>query len=458
MSSKRLILRSAEFLLVFRWMILGSIWLVAALQWHPAYADVTQAAPNLIPCNAQQLAIQKRLGNVGPIPGKMGETGYVTLSPYYDLQGNSIAVYCLEKNANHGGPDQAALYTPAPVKGVPQPGVWVGACTLATGQNVFTFTGDKIVKGANGASIINQFTGFSWSNYENITPADQRKLKTGGPGTKTGATYNNYEYQYTVKGNKLAITQTTSYYQQQKVPGVTLPDGSPATVDTLQLDKATPDPKGPIMAPTNFTGLTFNGNQIAALGTNGSPGIGRQSLSLASLTPPAPGQEEYALLSDALYGNGSATNPFVGLTVPITAGDMLTIGVGAVAASVTGSAATADYGAWTLLGTTGFSTTFEATADAELLGGELLSGFDIEPITIEHSTPWIYAGADPLANSAGYLFVPEPPSFSILALGIGLLGSLRRLSRFSASLRRRRVTQIDAGSNSNDRSCCTAFT
>jgi hypothetical protein len=402
------------------WVMTTLLPLAVTVPCGSAHAQVTQPFPNLIPCNSNTVKLAQAAGKVQAIPGQPGEMGFVSGSAIPDIGGNTIGVYCLLPNAKHGGPDQAALYTPAG-----KPGVWVGACTLTTGQNVFTIMADKIVPAANGQSFLNLFTGFTWKNYENITPADMKALAAGGAGTKTAATYNNYEYNYSVKTNQLTVTKTVSYYQQVNVPGG-------GTADTLQLKTATVDPNGPYAAPTTFQGLTFNKMQIAAVGTSGDPGLARQSLALASLPAPAAGGQAFALQSDALYGSGTAVDPFVGLSVPITAGDTLTIGEGAASATVTGSAASPSHGGWMLASMNSYSTTFDATSNALLLPGDLINAFDIVPLSSEPQIPWIYHGSDPLADSAGYV-IPEPGTFRVLAVALGLLAGLRRRRAFFMS-------------------------
>lgn len=56
---------------------------------------------------------------------KMGD---YTLS-FADDSGNKVYLWCLKKNADHGGPDLGLLYVP---KGkTPKDGVWIAGCVLA---------------------------------------------------------------------------------------------------------------------------------------------------------------------------------------------------------------------------------------------------------------------------------------------------------------------------------------
>jgi hypothetical protein len=395
------------------WTMATLVPLATMVPGESAHAQVTVPYGNITPCNAKTVAANMAAGTIAAVPGQPGEMGFQTGQTLTDVNGNTIAVYCLLANKKHGGPDQAALFTPA---GKGKQSVWVGACTLGTGQNVFSIMVDQIHRAPDGQSFLGAFTGFKWENYENITPADSKALMAPGA-TKTDATYKDYDYTYNIAKDTLSINQTTGYYQNTKF-------GRGDAVTYLN-KTSTPNPKGAIMAPATFQGLTYNGQQLAALGTSGDPGLARQSLTLTTLVTHPPGGQTFELLSDALYGTGSAIDPFVGLSVPITAGDTLTVGEGATSALVTGSAALSSYGAWTLESMSSYSTTFEATSDAVLVPGDVIDGFDLVPVGNEQTIPWIYAGSDPYANSAGYV-VPEPGAFGILASALGLLAMSRR--------------------------------
>src|SRR5271169_5042850 len=198
----------------------GVLWMCATIVLTPplatwpfasAEAAVTQSFGNITPCNPETVAAKRRAGQIiDNIAGKRGEKGFQTGATITDVNGNTIAVYCLLANDKHSGPDQAALFTPKD-----KPGVWVGACTLLTGQNVFNLMVDKIYRSPDGGSFLGAVTGFKWENYENITAADKTRLETTDA-TSTAATYKDYEYSYDVATNKLTIDKTEGKSKKQE--------------------------------------------------------------------------------------------------------------------------------------------------------------------------------------------------------------------------------------------------
>ena len=131
--------------------MLGLVPLAVAASGSPAHAQVTVPFGNITPCNAATVAANKAAGTIGAIPGQPGEMGFQTGQTVTDVNGATIAVYCLLMNAKHGGPDQAALFTPAPTRLNPAPqSVWVGGCTsgfptpgLRTASNTTRFTSGR---------------------------------------------------------------------------------------------------------------------------------------------------------------------------------------------------------------------------------------------------------------------------------------------------------------------------
>ena len=119
---------------------------------------------------------------------------------------------------------------------------------------------------------------------------------------------------------------------------------------------------------------------------------------------------QFSLLGTPFGGNG-AGEPFVGLAIPITAGDRLTIGGSGLSnASVSGPAASTAFGAWVVSpNSTSTSVIFVATANAMLFPGAKIAGFQLTSASQPTATPWVYAGQDDLANAVGIIATPTAP-------------------------------------------------
>jgi hypothetical protein len=339
--------------------------------------DVTQAFPANIPtCDANLIAAAEQAGRIVALPGKPNEKG-ILLATQQDIAGNTIEVWCLKARERvHGGPDLGYLFTP---KGAAE-GVWIGACTLVTGQNYFTLRVDEIVNGTGGQLFFNKFTGFSWKNFE----------KDDG----TANAKKDFEYDYVVATGKLTITRTQGAYKD-----TTAANGTKIRIYRSMVVET--QKGGPINAPKNFEDLKLNGTQITL--NSGRGGVANEGVGLAMNADRA-GLLRFSLSGTALGGLGTVAAPFTGAPFQIRAGDVLTIGGTALHdPAVAGNAALASFGGWVAGAVTATSVSFVATADALLLPGLGIDGFEVGSPSRPSSVPWFYAGEEQFSNAAGVI-------------------------------------------------------
>ena len=326
-------------------------------------------------------------------------------------------------SAQHGGPDLGYLYTP---KG--KNGVWIGACTLTTGQNLFTIKTDKLLPGPDGGATFNKFTGFTWKNYANDDGKETVKK--------------DFEYDYDAVKDKLSISRTEGKYVDVKNA-----NGKTARVFDFKVVETQKD--GAIAAPEKFEDLKLNGTQIAAGDADNQ--LSKAGMALARKPTEDKSHFAFTLSSHSLFGTGTDTDPFTGLEIEVFSGDILSIGGTHIHdASVTGDAFSSLFGGWVFDSLNDNSVTFRATMHALLEPGTLIDGFSFfaDPT---HVISWFYLGADELASSAAVI-VPEPASLPLFGLGALLLlracsgrRSLRQTTPVRNLLRAARQSEEDLG-------------
>jgi hypothetical protein len=233
-------------------------------------ADVTAAA------NAAKVkqAISDALDDRTNAPG-----GTLTLS-YSDFAGNTVYLWCLKANADHGGPDLGLLYVATGKTSAD--GVWIAGCVLDGGMNDYSFSVDKATR---------VFAKFVWYNV--------------GPDPNNVGGYIRYTYTYDVAKNVLDIVKDTGTINR----GTFTP-------------KKTEAEKNPAAPPAQFKDLKLNGVQISLLsGADG--GIPTRTVVLAVVDPVNPSFVD--LTNPALAGSGTATDPFVGIDPIFQPGDTILV-------------------------------------------------------------------------------------------------------------------------------------
>jgi hypothetical protein len=233
-------------------------------------ADVTA------PANAAKVAqaISDALDDRTNAPG-----GTLTLS-YSDFAGNTVYLWCLKANADHGGPDLALLYVPTGK--TPADGVWIAGCVLAGGMNEYSFSVDTATR---------VFAKIVWYNI--------------GPDPNNARGYIRYTYTYDATKNILNIVKETGK--------LNLGAFVPATTEAE---------KTPAAPPAQFKDLKLNGNQISLLdGADG--GIPARTVVVAAADPVTPTALD--LTNPPLAGSGTATDPFVGIDPTFQPGDSIAV-------------------------------------------------------------------------------------------------------------------------------------
>lgn len=193
---------------------------------------------------------------------------------------NAVFLWCLAKNANHGGPDLGLLYVP--VGKAPANGYWIAGCVLAGGMNTYEFSLDKATF---------NFAKFVWTNT--------------GPQPGVAGSYIQYIYEYDVAANILKITQQIGKYDQTGtfVPSSTTPEANPAA------------------PPGNFQDLKLNGKQISL--NDGGCACPAQNAVAAVVDQAAPAYGDF--VNTPISGSGTVGDPYVGVSPTIQPGDTVVV-------------------------------------------------------------------------------------------------------------------------------------
>ena len=128
---------------------------------------------------------------------------------------------------------------------------------------------------------------------------------------------------------------------------------------------------------------------------SGCPGVSMANVSVDSVSWGG-GEWEFQMKTPVFGGDGSEDAPFEGIMVHVEPGDSLRVaGVGIFAASVGGSAAAPENGEWIVAEINAKGVRFEATHEAELLPGFLLTGFELKSsVHIMGTVTWSTVGDD----------------------------------------------------------------
>lgn len=197
-----------------------------------------------------------------------------------DKTGNAVYLWCLKKNADHGGPDLGLLYVPA--GSAQKDGVWIAGCVLAGGMNTYYVSFDKTT---------GDFTKFVWINQ--------------GPDPATPGGFIRYTYVFDVAGNKLTIRKQTGAYNRL---GVFVP----ATTEVE---------KNPAAPPAQFKDLSLNGVQISL--NDGGCACPARTVVQATPDPAAP--TTLTFTNPPISGSGTADDPYVGISATIEPGDTIAL-------------------------------------------------------------------------------------------------------------------------------------
>jgi hypothetical protein len=344
----------------------------------------------------KQAAAKKMLVDV---PGKPGEKGHLQ-GQLIDSKGNMIQVWCLEANKDHGGPDLGYLYTPKGGKGV-----WVGACSLVDGQNNFWLSYDKVVGAkVNGVPTVipEEFKGFRWHNFQKDDGKNNKKV--------------DYEYKYTVAGDKLAVSRTEGTWMNSTV--FPFPRIYRSTVQETEKG-------GPIKAPEQFKDLKLNGVQITLGDIDNTQAI----QALAAVYDPASPQGllQYSLWAQPLSGSGTPNDPFTGLETTVDPGDVFSIaGEGIHDPLVSGLAAQLG---WVLAGLDENMVSYRYDGQTPLLlqPGSAIDGFRFSSEAPLGEVTWGVASQSEFGGYFSHVTgaVPEPSTLALLGIAGAALAAVR---------------------------------
>ncbi|MFO0898922.1 MAG: hypothetical protein U0836_15970 [Pirellulales bacterium] len=355
--------------------------------------------PTNVLCTKEVLKEAEKNKMLVAVPGKAGEKGHLQ-GQLVDSKGNMIEVWCLQANNDHGGPDLGYLYTPKGGKSV-----WVGACSLVDGQNHFWLSYDKLVGAkVNGVPtvIVEEFKGFRWHNFQADDGKNNKKV--------------DYEYKYTVAGDKLAISRTEGTWVNSAV--FPFPRIYQSTVKETEKN-------GPTKAPEQFKDLKLNGTQITLGDIDNTKAIQGLAAVYDAVSPQ--GLLQYSLLAQALSGSGVPNDPFTGLVTTVDPGDVFSIaGAGIHDPVVSGLAAQEG---WVLAGLDENMVSFRYDGLTQLVlqPGSAIDGFRFASEAPLGDVTW---GVASQSEFGGYFShttgaVPEPSSVVLLTVAVVTLIALR---------------------------------